>query len=410
MSMAPENANPYVEQRRRDLKRLIRQRKVLIEEEFGGYAYMARQVLMAATDETDLRRELERSKARPDQRANRRFERAGLNLRRWLLPEDQNVPATVERLRRSADRELVVGPNHLLGSEPFTSWGGGGAPRMAVELPSTSGKGSLGEALIAVLDTGISDDAHQLHPDLFAVLTDVTGDLDVRDDDNDGMLDSGAGHGTFILGILHRLLPDAALDVAAVLGTHGYGDDASLALGVAGTSAGIRNLSLGCYTHDNTEPPGLRAALDAAGADVAFVAAAGNHNRTDPFWPGAFSEVVAVAAVDTRYGEPVPAPFTNRGDWVDACAPGVDIHSHYVGGKWPGLGTDPDIEFTGWARWDGTSFAAPQVAAAIATIAASEGITPKAAAVKLLASLAPLPGHADLGGLYLPPVDLVFRP
>ncbi len=242
------------------------------------------------------------------------------------------------------------------------------------------------------------------------MLTDVTGDLDVRDDDNDGLLDSGAGHGTFILGILHRLLPDAALDVEAVLGTHGYGDDASLALGVAGSSAGVRNLSLGCYTHDNMEPPGLLAALNAAGPDVAFVAAAGNHNRTDPFWPAAFPEVVAVAAVDTRYGDPVPAPFTNHGDWVDACAPGVDIHSYYVGGKWPGSGADPDIEFTGWARWDGTSFAAPQVAAAIATIALSDGITPKAAATKLLASLTPVPGHPDLGGLYLPPVDVVFRP
>jgi hypothetical protein len=36
-----------------------------------------------------------------------------------------------------------------------------------------------------------------------------------------------------------------------------------------------------------------------------------------------------------------------------------------------------DIErFTGWARWDGTSFAAPKVSAAIASLVADHGLAP----------------------------------
>jgi hypothetical protein len=400
----PERDNSYVERRRKDLAGL---RGVLFEERFGGYFYLRGQLLLSVEDEKELAPELRRRGGRKDREINRRFEKSGLNVRRWVFPDNVSIPETVAELRKYGARRL--GPNHVLGSDPRTSWGGGGAPRMAVALKPVWGKPPSEQASIAVLDTGVADDTAKRHPELFAVLTDVTGDHDRRDDDGDGLLDSGAGHGTFILGILHRLLPDLRLDVEAVLGTHGYGDDASMALGIAETNAGVRNLSFGTYTHDNTEPPAIAAAIESAGPDVVFVAAAGNHSRTEPYWPAAFPQVVAVAALDTRDGDPVPAGFTNRGEWVDACAPGVDLHSYYVGGVWPGDG-EPDIEFDGWARWDGTSFAAPQVAAGITALAAERNLTPRAAADELLAGLPPLPGAPDLGVVYLPPTDLVFRP
>ena len=56
------------------------------------------------------------------------------------------------------------------------------------------------------------------------------------------------------------------------------------------------------------------------------------------------------------------AEFSNTGDWVDACAPGVDVVSSFVRLR-PGSG-ERDY---GFARWSGTSFATPQVAAEIAT-------------------------------------------
>jgi hypothetical protein len=317
------------------------------------------------------------------------------------------VPDVVQELRQVGGKLRVIGPNHLLGSEPAWNWGGGGAPRPASPLPEGTATPSSETAAIAVLDTGVASDTATLHPNLFAALTDTTGDIDVLDDDGDGKLDSGAGHGTFVLGVLHRLAPDLLLDVEPVLGAHGFGDDASVALGVSETTARIRNLSFGGYTHDNMEPPGLRAALDAAGPDVLFVAAAGNHAQTEPFWPAAFPEVIAVAALDTTGRGVTPAAFTNRGEWVDVCAPGVNLHSTYVNGVWPGALSVLDREFTGWARWSGTSFAAPQIAAVIAQLAAEHGTTPQVAANDLLTSLTRLPGHPDVGPVYLPPTDLV---
>ena len=72
-----------------------------------------------------------------------------------------------------------------------------------------------------------------------------------------------------------------------------------------------------------------------------------------------------------------PAPYTNHGSWVRARAPGTDLVSTFYEPKrylpplpellpvppLPGSGA---TDFMGWARWSGTSFAAPVVAAALA--------------------------------------------
>ena len=59
-----------------------------------------------------------------------------------------------------------------------------------------------------------------------------------------------------------------------------------------------------------------------------------------------------------------PAWFTNRGPWVNACAPGVDVISTFFD-----LGPEAchdGEDFDGWAKWSGTSFSGPIVAASIA--------------------------------------------
>jgi subtilisin family serine protease len=99
------------------------------------------------------------------------------------------------------------------------------------------------------------------------------------------------------------------------------------------------------------------------------VAAAGNEGTVDhPYWPAAFAgtdlpwagQVLAVAAHD---GSSV-CDWSNTGAWVSLAAPGSDITSTYV----------TQGEFTnGVARWSGTSFAAPRVAAAIAECHADAG-------------------------------------
>jgi hypothetical protein len=400
--------NTYVRRRRQDLRRLAKAGELDFTDD---YVYRPGELLVSASDDNRIASKLKDWGCNPDQSMNERLRDRGLELRRWRLAEGASVPDLVRRLRRvDPARPPVAGPNHVFGSEPRWAWGGGGAPSPADAFASTKPTQPSEGVRIGVLDTGVAADTEQLHPQLFAHLTDPAGDLDNLDDDGDGYLDSGAGHGTFVLGILHRLAPQAVLDVEPVLGAHGFGDDLSIALGASEIKGAVINLSFGGYTYDNMEPPGLRAALNLLGRKVVVVAAAGNHGSKDPFWPAAFPEVIAVAAVDTRdLASIVPASFTNRGAWVDICAPGVDIHSTYVHGTWPAGGGVKQHDFDGHARWSGTSFAAPHVAAAIATLAADKGISPRDAADAFVGGLSPLPGHTGMGRLYLPPKDLVLR-
>jgi len=77
--------------------------------------------------------------------------------------------------------------------------------------------------------------------------------------------------------------------------------------------------------------------------------------------------VIGVAALD-EWG--YPAPFTNHGPWVQACAVGVNLVSFFFDTfedqDWKFHGYQGHHFDTGWARWTGTSFAAPQVVARLA--------------------------------------------
>ncbi len=85
--------------------------------------------------------------------------------------------------------------------------------------------------------------------------------------------------------------------------------------------------------------------------------------------------MIGVAATNRRGRS--KARFSNWGPWLDCCARGEHVVSTYI--HWTGrVEAAPDeIEaFEGWARWDGTSFAAPKVSAAIARLVAQEGLVP----------------------------------
>ncbi len=64
------------------------------------------------------------------------------------------------------------------------------------------------------------------------------------------------------------------------------------------------------------------------------------------------------------------AAFSNHGPWVDAAAVGVDVVSSYVRLRPARNDTAPGTETRsyGFARWSGTSFAAPRVAAEVAAL------------------------------------------
>ena len=121
---------------------------------------------------------------------------------------------------------------------------------------------------------------------------------------------------------------------------------------------------------------------------MVMVASAGNDASIRPTWPAAYPEVIGVAAL----GPAGPAAFSNAGHWVDCCAPGVDLVSTFH------RAPRHDPPFHGWARWSGTSFAAPLVAAMIAREVQRTGDPVKAAAERVVrpAHRAAIPGYGTV--------------
>jgi hypothetical protein len=218
---------------------------------------------------------------------------------------------------------------------------------------------------VVVLDTGF---AGSLKPAALAALQVPQAQWEAPDENRDTELDPAAGHGTFIAGVVEQLAPGCDLRVERVLSTFGDGDEVEIAQRImsVGPGARILNLSFGGYV---LEHPGVLAvairAVQASGGVV--VASAGNDATCRPTYPAAFPGVVGVGAL----GPNGPAPFTNYGPWVRACAPGVDVLSSFFKEfKGPGVAAaagavDPD-NFAEWALWSGSSFAAPVVTAALA--------------------------------------------
>jgi hypothetical protein len=113
----------------------------------------------------------------------------------------------------------------------------------------------------------------------------------------------------------------------------------------------------------------------------AIVAPAGNEGLLAEYWPAAHPDVVGVAATNPAFS--APAVFTNGsgsnwGSWYDCCTNGVGIVSNYLKHSPIAVEDRPNVRqlFEGWASWEGTSFAAPQVTWALAEILAMNRTNP----------------------------------
>ncbi|MGB6532626.1 MAG: S8 family peptidase, partial [Candidatus Nitrosopolaris sp.] len=219
---------------------------------------------------------------------------------------------------------------------------------------------------IAIIDTGID----LTHPNLnvYRQVSFIPGTSTANDDN---------GHGTAVAGIAAAednsvgvvgIAPGARLWAIKVLDSSGTGSMSTIIQGIdyVTQNAGqidVANLSFGCKC--------TSAALDTAinnsvAAGVTFVVAAGNSGEDASSWsPASNPNVISVAAIadsdgkcgglgpKTPYGpDDSLASFSNFGSKVTIAAPGVNIHSTYIGGS--------------YATLTGTSVAAPFVTGAAA--------------------------------------------
>jgi hypothetical protein len=325
-----------------------------------------------------------------------------------VLADDQKVPTG----HGPALVLPAVSPNHVGILSPAAGGCPAGPPHPAPppppHRPFLEPRGDRLAARVTVLDSGYIhiDPPHTPHTRLDERVMLVDGErLDTAtsppswepdgpdgvDTDGDGRLDGIAGHGTFIAGLIAHACPHARLTVVGLRNQEIEidGTDPAQQSGLYETEAAIAHAML---LHSDTDViqcgfafptlddyPSLPFAAamqvltgpDAPREGVAVVAPAGNEESAGPYWPAALPDVIGVASTDRR-GD-ARAWFSNWGRWCSCCTRGEDVYSTYI--YWDGpIDGEPatDIEnFVGWARWDGTSFAAPKVSAAIACLIAN---------------------------------------
>jgi hypothetical protein len=276
---------------------------------------------------------------------------------------------------------------------------GGATPKATTSTPThLTSERSMTESdgpMVVVIDTGIDRGATDRSDSWLRRVTpnDANRDidpLDVLDPYSnlgpDGRLDLGAGHGTFVAGVISQVEPSADVTMIRAIDTDGVCSEVQLAEAIMragrlfrerGNGRGVLNLSLGIETADGEEPVALKAALDTLPPEVLVVAAAGNAAVGTPVWPAASKRALGVASLAA---DGTPSDWSNYGSWVDFSARGEGVVSTFVVGKeTPNTGRvgdpfdeHPD-EYEGpnpYALWTGTSFSTPKVTALLATILA----------------------------------------
>ncbi|MFF5476079.1 S8/S53 family peptidase [Streptomyces sp. NPDC012935] len=297
---------------------------------------------------------------------------------------------------------------------------------------------------VLVIDTGLMNDFRSS-----PLLAHTDGDAQLKECDDDGVLQQYVGHGTFIAGLVAAVAPNTNITVRNSLNDAGaileseFGEKLFEAVD-AGGWPDILSLSAGTSNGRTDGLLGVEAFMqELRGQRTLLVAAAGNNGSATPFWPAAYADlpdyqdtVLSVGALrgDGEFG----ACFSNHGPWVKVYAPGERLtsvltgfdtpvpyvyqHSTYdacrygfgyscscVSPRHTGLlseagtsgGTKPDqVMFEGFAHWSGTSFATPVVAAMIAThMSTQQENDPRVARYKMLAANT---GFAEVRGAHVP--------
>lgn len=329
------------------------------------YLYRPGQLVAAADEAEEVRRALRESGDSFER------EKASGGTVRFRLGSTTDIPSLVTRLRASGIRR--VGPNHVVTWRSHIQWAPGSGPAVPAGPWEGNAPAGAGEGVrVGVVDTGVWD-----HPWFDGRVDFAPDPPEVADADSDGHLDHEAGHGTFVSGIVLQHAPAARVVARRAASSGGVTDEVAVAQAIGELhDVDLLNLSGGAYAHGDQPPVAILGALEQLWRhrpEVVVVAAAGNDNTERPFWPAAAKRVIAVGALGD--GQPAAAaPFTNHGWWVDACAPGLKVHSTFL--EWEGMGWPGDRtreSFDGWARWSGSSFATPYVTGVLAAAASGHG-------------------------------------
>lgn len=224
---------------------------------------------------------------------------------------------------------------------------------------------------VAVVDSGVDANHPDLQGRVLAGYDFANADSDPSDDNGHGTAVAGtaAASGNNSTGVAGVAWGVSILPVK-VMGANGSGTHSAIANGInfsADRGARVINLSLGSTSSSRT----LQSAVNYAyNKGCLLIAAAGNNGNSTPVYPAAYSNVVAVSALNKA--DTLPS-WSNYGSYVDVSAPGDGITT-----TWPS---------NSYITISGTSFASPIVAGAAAlALSVNPALTPKSATDLLLAT------------------------
>ena len=215
----------------------------------------------------------------------------------------------------------------------------------------------------------------------------------VADVDLSGSVPPAAIHGPFVKGVIESNAPNADVTLCqprlAESPEDGRGAIAEWDLGatlndaLSASAYHVVNMSLGGYAEPDRGMHFLDCVLQRHSPNTVFVAAAGNDGLVHPVYPAASRHVISVGAALEDGSR--PADFSNYGPTVTRWAPGINVRGPVAEGFAFDVVLDEenaakaaashdlteyarsdDDATTGWAYWDGTSVAAPQVTAQLA--------------------------------------------
>ncbi|WP_028392511.1 S8 family peptidase [Bacillus cihuensis] len=275
-----------------------------------------------------------------------------------------------------------------------------------IQAPKLWEKSKGKDITVAILDTGCDVD----HPDLQGR---IIGGRNFTEDDNGNsdIFKDYNGHGTHVAGTIAAVengvgvvgvAPEANLLILKVLDHQGSGQYEWIINGInyaVEQKVDIISMSLG----GPEDVPELHQAIqNAIAKHILVVCAAGNEgdgrDTTDELgYPGYYNEVISVGSVDLNRRS---SDFTNSNKEVDLVAPGEEILSTYLGGK--------------YAKLSGTSMATPHISGALALIkeisnkSFERNLTEPELYAQLIKRTVPLGNSPKLEGnglLYLTAVD-----
>jgi len=298
--------------------------------------------------------------------------------RYYLLKTDRDVRGVCAELNKNPDVEYAQ-PNYIYErcAEPndpdFPDQYAHQLIQMADAWDISTGSRDIA---VAVLDTGVDVNHPDLKDNIWVNKNEIPNNK--LDDDNNGYIDdvsgwnfeddnndvipeeswySIVGHGTMVSGVMAAVGNNGK----GVCGVNWQASIMVLRLSLEVTSAEVAealdyaaangarvaNMSFGSDEFGPEGDPLVKTAIDNAfKKGVLLVASAGNDDTTEPHYPAAYYNVMAVSSTN---GEDLKTGHSSFGSWVDIAAPGTDIVTTDLGNA--------------YIATAGTSFSSPYVAA-----------------------------------------------